>query len=223
MSAGHSFKQGFQSFLHSMGGTVFVHRHWGTPQQTTVELRGLKNSEKNRPHNVLFQFPERIDVSAGDVIQQKGALDLWRVVDVEDCVHGDIYVYFEAKVEKMSAPSKHAATGAQVVVHGPNYGGIQVAGTHSTQSMNVEILKIEENLKHLRSLAAQLPISDLEKEEVGLAIDRISQLAAKPRSGDVIVKTREKLDLVKSVFSISKDLAALAMPYIGLIADAILK
>jgi hypothetical protein len=83
-----------------MGGTGLVHKNWGTPQQTTVELLGLKSSEKNRPKNVMFQFPERLDIATGDVIQQKGAQDLWRVTDVEDSVHGDVYVYFEAKVEK---------------------------------------------------------------------------------------------------------------------------
>jgi hypothetical protein len=48
-----------------MGGTVLVHKNWGTPQQTTVELRGLKNSEKNCPENVMFQFPERLDIAGG--------------------------------------------------------------------------------------------------------------------------------------------------------------
>ena len=223
MSIGNTFKHSFQMMLQHAGSTILVHKCWGTPQQTTSELRGLKNSEKNRPQNVMFQFPERIDVAAGDVIQQKGAQDLWRVVDVEDCVEGDVYVYFEAKMEKMSGPPKHTPLGAQIVVQGANYGGIQVSGPHSTQSMSVEVIQVQENLKHLRSLATQLPISDLEKEELGLAIDRVGQLAAKPKSEDVLAKAREKLDLIKSVFSVSKDLASLAIPYIAMIAQSVCK
>jgi len=223
MSIGNSFKHGFQQIFLHMGGTVLVHKNWGTPQQTTVELRGLKNSEKNRPQNVMFQFPERLDIATGDVIQQKGAQDLWRVTDIEDSVHGDVYVNFEAKVEKMSGPIKPAHSGAQVVVHGPNYGGIQVAGGHSTQSMTVELALVHENLKQLRSLGATLPVSDLDKEELELTLDRVGQLAAKPKSDDVAAKMREKLDIVKSVFSVSKDIAALAMPYIGMIAEAVSK
>jgi hypothetical protein len=155
------------------------------------------------------------------VIQQKGAQDLWRVTDVEDTVHGDVYVHFEAKVEKMSGPGKHVHSGTQVVVHGPNYGGIQVAAGHSNQTMTVELALVHENLKQLRSLGATLPISDLDKEELGLAIDRVEQLAAKPKSQEVVAKVRDKLDLVKSVFSVSEDIAALAMPYIGMIAETV--
>lgn len=223
MSIGNSMKNGFKQVFRSLGGTVLVHKNWGTPQQTTEEQGGLKNCEKNRPQNVMFQFPERLDIAAGDVIQQKGAQDLWRVTDVEDRVQGDFYVNFEAKVEKMSGPSKHPYSGAQVVVHGPNYGGIQIAGAQSNQNMTIKLACVQENLKHLRSLGATLPVSDLDKEELELALDRVGHLAAKPKTEEVVAKMNEKLNLVKSVFSVSKDVATLAMPYIGMIAEAVCK
>jgi hypothetical protein len=223
MSMGRSFKQGFNQLFNHLGGTVLIHKNWDTPQQVTTELRGLKNSEKNRPQNVMFQFPDRIDVVSGDVVQQKGAADLWRVVDVEDRVIGDVYVHFTAKVEKMGGNEKHPQEGTHIVVHGANYGGIQVAGPKSTQSINVENLKIVENLEQLRSLGAQLPIDDIDKEELGLALDRIEQLARKPKSDGVIERVKEKLDFVNSIFSVSKDVATLAMPYIGMLLQTICK
>lgn len=119
MSVTNSLKQSFQQIFLLMGGTVFIHKNWGTSQKRTIELRGLKNSEKNRPQNVMFQFPEHLDISTGDVIQQKEAQDLWRVTDVEDSVHGDVYVCFKVKVEKMSAPDKHSHSDALFAMNDP--------------------------------------------------------------------------------------------------------
>jgi hypothetical protein len=98
MSDGLIFKQGFDMLLAHHGGNVLIHKGWGTPNQKTQKVRAIKNSEKDRPNDVMFQFPKQMDIQVGDVIQQEGARDLWEVVDTEDHVHLGIYVHFEAKV-----------------------------------------------------------------------------------------------------------------------------
>jgi len=148
MSVGRQFKAGFNMVLRQLGGTVLIHKNYGAPNQTTAEERGLKNNEKNRPNNVLFQFSERIDIQPGDVLQQKGAADLWRVTEIEDTVQGEVYVHFEAKVEKIGAAPRFSRAG-NVIVQDANYGGIQLNAAHggvvqifiSHSSYDVDVVK----------------------------------------------------------------------------------
>jgi hypothetical protein len=221
MSVGQIFRNSFERILDRMGGSVLAHRQWGTPAQRTIEVRGMKNSSKNRPQDVSFQFLDRIDIRPGDVLQQKGAQDLWRVTDVEDVVRGDVYNHFEASVERMSGAPVRTPSAAQVVIHGSNYGGVQVASPHGVQHVTAEVLQVDENIGQLRTLISRLQASDLEKEEIALALDRLAQLARKPRSEEVVSKANEKLELVKSAFSVSKELATLSAPHIGFLAQAL--
>jgi len=207
--------------MRHLGCTILIHKHWGTPNQQTTEARGLKNSEKNRPNNVMFQFPEAMEIQAGDILQQKGARDLWRVTDVEDQIHGDVYVSFEAKVVKFSGSAdRPTSSRSHVIVQGSVYGGIQLDSPHATQNVSVQVLQIDENLRHLRELLQKATIPELDKEEAGHALDRISQLSRKERSPDVVSKLKEKLDLVKTTFAVAKDIATTAAPYIAAIAQA---
>jgi hypothetical protein len=222
MNVGRQFKQGFDQILRDMGCTVLIHKQWGTPNQQTVEARGLKNNEKNRLDKVMFQFPEAMDIQPGDILQQKGARDLWRVIDIEDEIHGDVYVNFEAKVEKFSGPaSRPTPERSQVIVQGSVYGGIQLDSPHATQNFSVQVLQVDENIRHLRELLQKAHISELDKEEATHALDRILQLSRKERSPEVISKLKEKLELVKTTFDLAKDIAAAATPYLAAIAQAI--
>lgn len=223
MNVGIRFKQGFKQLLNHLGGTVLIHKQWGTPNQQTTEARGLKNSEKNRPDKVMFQFPEAMDIQPGYILQQKGARDLWRVTDVEDEVHGDVYVHFEAKVEKFSGPTSPVTGRSQVIVQGSVYGGIQLDSPNATQNVSVQVLQTDENLRRLRELLQKAPISDLDKEEAGQALDRISQLSRKEQNPEVVGKIKEKLELVRNTFDLAKDIAVTAAPYIAAIAHALSK
>lgn len=222
MNIGQEFKHGFNEILKLMGCTVLIHKKWGTPHQQIIEARGLKNNEKGRPHKVMFQFPERMDIQPGDILQQKGALDLWRVFDVEDEIHGDVYVNFEAKVEKFSGPgARDPSARSQVLVQGSVYGGIQLESPHATQNVSVQILQLDENIRHLRELLRKAPLSELDKEEASHALERVSQLSRKERSPEVVSKIKEKLELVKTALDVGKDIAAAAAPYIAAIVQAI--
>jgi hypothetical protein len=214
MSIGNDFKFGFQTILDHAGCTVLVHKEWGTPKHKTTEVRGLKNNEKNRLDKVMFQFPEALDICVGDILQQKGARELWRVTEVLDEIHGDVYVNFEAKVEKLSgaAPRKE---GSSVIVQGSVYGGTQLDSPHASQNISVQVLQVDENINRLRQLLQSTSIPSLDKEEASLALDRISQLTRKEKSPDLLKRIKEKLDFVKVTFDLAKETVPLAAPYIS--------
>ena len=221
MNVGRQFKVGFDRIMKLMGGTVLIHKNWGNPNQQTTEVRGLKNSEKNRPNAVMFHFSEAMDIHPGDILQQKEARDLWRVTEVEDTIHSDVYINFEAKVEKFSGSAVRPASGrSQVIIQGSVYGGIQLDSPHATQNVSVQVLKIDENLRQLRELLQKASILELDKEEASQALDRIAQLSRKEQSPEVVSKLKEKLELVKTTFDIAKDIAVTAAPYIAAIAQA---
>ena len=220
MAVGTRFKAGFKMQLRQLGGTVLIHKNYGTPTQTTTEERGLKNNEKNRSNNVMFQFPERIDIQPGDVLQQKGASDLWRVTEIEDTVLGDVYIHFEAKVEKIGAAPSGSRTG-DVIVQGPNYGGIQLNAAHGTQNISSQVLAISEPISKLRELLDNDEIDELDREEAENALERIMQLAHKEQTPNVLARIKEKLDVVNGTFSVATNLAKLAAPYIDAISTTI--
>lgn len=102
MSIGDNFKQAFKMIFELSAGPMLIHKRYGTPQVETVEIRGMKNNEKGRLDKVMFQFPERQNIEVGDVLQVKGANDLWRVIDTEEDIQNGVYVNFEAKVQKIT-------------------------------------------------------------------------------------------------------------------------
>ena len=221
MAVGRKFKAGFKLLLQQSGGTVLIHKNHGTPNQTTSEARALKNHEENLPNNVMFQFPERIDIQPGDVLQQKGASDLWRVTETEDTIHEDVYVYFETKVEKIGASSRGSRTGNNVIFHGANYGGIQLNASHGIQNISSQVVSISKPISHLRELLKNDDIDELDREEAENALERISQLAQKEHTPNVLARIKDKLDIVNGTFNVAANLAALASPYIGDISKAI--
>lgn len=220
MTVGMQFRAGFNMLLRQLGGTVLIHKDHGTPNQTTTEQRGLKNNEKGEPDKVMFQFPKRLDIQPGDVLQQKGAVDLWCVIETEDTVRGEVYIHFEAKVEKIGAAQRGSRTG-NVIVQGANYGGIQFNAAHGIQNISSHVLSISEPISKLRELLKNDEIGDLDREEAENALDRITQLAQKEQTPNVLARIKEKLDVINGTFSVAQNLATLAVPYIDAIGKAI--
>lgn len=220
MSIGVQLQRAFLMVFKKMSSTIQVHKNFGSTNQTTIEISGLKNNEKNRPSKVMFQFPERVDVSVGDVIQQKGAGDLWRVIETEDHIHGDSYTNFDAKVEKLNGAPSQSQAPTSVIIHGANYGGIQISSPNATQNVSVEFHVVSENVAKLRALAKGLDIGELDHEELDSALLRLTQLSQKPKSPDLLEKVKDKLEYIKSIFSNSISLATEAAPYLGAITQA---
>ena len=139
MSLGHQVARAMSQAIRVTGGTVLIHKNWNTADQATTEARGLKTSEKNRPEEVLFLFLDDHDIQLGDVLQQKGARGLWKVVEIEDEVVDDVRVYVRVKVRNANdAPTRSSQPlgSSQVTVHGPVYGGLQVGSPHGNQHVS---------------------------------------------------------------------------------------
>ncbi|WPD23453.1 MAG: hypothetical protein SD837_02570 [Candidatus Electrothrix scaldis] len=216
---GRQFKRGFDMLFRKMKCTVYVHKKYGTNEQTTAEYQALKNNEKNRPSKVMFQFPERIDIDVGDMIQQKSANDLWEVYETEDTVIGDVFIHFEAKVNKAGAakPFQH---GGNVIIQGSNYGAIQSHSPQSTQNVVVNNTNISYPIGELRKLLDTDAIDELDREECHAALSRIEELATRPTDPRITERIKQKLDIVNGTFAVAKNVADFAAPYVGVIAAA---
>lgn len=215
MSAGHQFRDGFNHFLERLGQTIIVHNNWGQPNATSFEVCGLKNNEKGKPQNVMFQFKERVDIKVGSVLQLKQGNDLWRVVDTEDEIVNDTFIYFEAKVVKMSPDGKDVQTGSksQAIFNAPVYGGVQVGGSQNVQNISIDSQSnVAELTAKLVDLIKQSSVPDLNKDDAIEALQRLPDLANKNQTEEVLTRVKTRLDIVKTAIDMGKDLAPIAPP-----------
>lgn len=219
---GSQFKRAFNNIFRRMKCTVYVHKNYGTNDQITIPYQSLKNREENNPSKVMFQFPERVDISVGDIIQQKNAYDLWEVYDTEDTIIGDVFIDFRAKVNKVGAPKPHQH-GGNVIIQGSNYGAIQSNSPQANQSVSIvnNNNSISAPITELRKLLQNDEIDELDKEECDVALTRIEELSSRTDEPKALEIIQRKLDMVNSVFGAANNLAELAAPYIDAITRAI--
>jgi len=214
MTNGELFKNSFNQMLELLGQTIIVHNNWGQPKASNFEVRGLKGSEQSQPHNVIFQFKERISLTVGSVLQLKSGSDLWRVVDTEDRIVADTYVSFKAKVVKISANGEEIQTGitSHAVFNAPIYGGVQI-GERNTQ--NISLSNVVDIVAKLSELVKSSSLPELKKEDAIEAISRIPELAKKEQSKEVLERVKTRLDIVKSTIEVSGDIAKKAVPLVA--------
>lgn len=101
INAGQEFKKGFAHLLETFGGQVIVHTDFNCDDTKNFEVKGMKNHEKGKPSIVMFQFPEKLDVKTGMVIQQKGSSDYWKVYKTQEKIVSDVFVYFSLYVHRI--------------------------------------------------------------------------------------------------------------------------
>lgn len=101
INAGKEFRRGFFELFKTFAGSIVLHKNFNCSNVELIEVKGMKNNEKGRPANVMFQFPDKFDVKIGDVIQQKGSSDLWRIYKTEDKIIGNVFVYFITYVKRI--------------------------------------------------------------------------------------------------------------------------
>lgn len=106
INAGKEFKRAFSILLNTVGGNVVLIRNFNCSNTELIELRGVKNSEKGNPSDHIFQFTDKLEVSNGDVIQQKGSTDYWKIWKTEDRIIGDEYICFIAHVKRIDLNGK---------------------------------------------------------------------------------------------------------------------
>ncbi|MDB6025661.1 MAG: hypothetical protein JWM68_1884 [Verrucomicrobiales bacterium] len=220
MEAGHIFREGFEELMRTFGSTLIIHTGWNTLNQAFVEVQGMKNNQKNRPDKVMFQFPQAVnEVQTGSIIQMKGARDLFRVVDTEDKIIAGVFVHFTAHVEKLQADGTPVQSQKHgVVFNAPVQGGVQIGGYKNVQSIQVQNSDLARAVSELRVLLQKAQIPEINRDDGMEALQRIEALGSKPKSNEVYTRVKDRLEVVKNVFAISKDVALIAAPYIDQIA-----
>lgn len=207
---GEAFREGFEAILEAMGQPIIIHKNWNTPNATSFEAIGLKNSPgKNSKQNV-FQFPDPIDIQRDDVLQIKGGRDLWRVIDTEDHVKDSVFIYFEALVVKITETGREArpSNEGRAVFHAPVYGGVQVGGEGNLQTFSVNLqAPIEEHIAKLIEMIKASTLSELDKDDAVDAAQSLIRLSQKEKSTEVIKRAHSKLETIKSLTGTAKDLA----------------
>jgi Uncharacterized protein conserved in bacteria (DUF2321) len=96
---------------------------------------------------------------------------------------------------------------------------IQFQSPNSSQAASVSILQIEETIKRLNELVRECPANELDKEDATAALERIRQLAEKPKNAEVFARANEKLELVKNTIGTAVELGKIAVPYIAILAN----
>jgi hypothetical protein len=209
-----------------LASTVTVYRNYGSELARSFEFKAMKNNEDNRLDKVMFQFESQVDVQVNDVIQQKGSRDIWQVYEVEDFVLDDILIHFDARVRKYpgTSPARRESGNVAITVHGPLMGGLQINSPNSSQNVVLaNASRIGNDVAKLKELLAEACIAQLDREDANQALDRVAELSKREKTDEVVKRTKEKLDFVKSVFEVAKDVAQLAAPYIDSIARLIAK
>lgn len=200
--------------LKQHGSTIEIYKNWSTPEQTSVEVRGLKNHRKNNPKQILFQFLEDPNVQTGDVLKQKVASDLWRVLKKGETIVGDVILTYDVDVTSLTEAPLPRRGGHSIVVNAPIHGGIQLDSPHATQT-NIVQTGLPATIRDLKELIAASVLPDLEKEDATLALSRLADLSAKPKSPDVLARISDKVEEVKKIVADGGALAATAAPLLA--------
>ena len=224
MSVGDQFREAFEMMVQEMGDDILVYKNWGNPSQSVKEVRGLKNSHKGRPKDVMFQFLADPGLAIGDVVQQKGSRDLWRVVELRDDVLSGVFHSLDADVVNVSATAKPTSPredGHTVVIHGSVHGGVQVASPNAIQHNTVQVSHIENDIRQISRLLAESSLPQLEKEDAALALARISDLASREKAPDMLAKVAEKIESLKSIALGVSSLPPMIVPLLDLLWEKI--
>ena len=215
MSVGHELKDANQELIDELGKTVNVYTDYQRDSLPSFEARSLQHTERGSGD---FRFLERYDIKKGSILQVKGARDLWKVIDTEDEVQDEVYVDFKVYVEKIDEQGNqiHVNNEGRLIINAPVQGGIQVGGSHNVQNVSININpKFDEAINTLRQLITNdKDLSEYQKEDAVEALQKLPELAKKEQSEETLKRAKDKLEIAKSVISISKDLAVVAGPYL---------
>jgi len=102
MSIGEALRAGLEAIMQVKGQTIIVHENFNTSETNPYEVKGLKDTEGRSSRQVIFKFPDQLDIPVGAVLQVKGSRDYWKVKDTEDIVEDELFINFEVRVEKVN-------------------------------------------------------------------------------------------------------------------------
>lgn len=222
MNIGEALQKSRLVLMKHFGQTILVHRNYGTPDETVTETQGIKSAEEYNPEEVLFLFPERIDLLDGDVLQVKESHDVWKVVDTEDQVQENRLIYLQVRVEKLTKDGKRKQTAPteSVVFQGPVMGAVQIGGSQNTQTVTVtNASRVNEDIAQLVHLIESSNLPQLHKDDAVEALNRVKQLDGNEKTDEVVKRVKDRLAIVQEVITAYKGLEAVAAPILTGIAQ----
>jgi hypothetical protein len=213
MANGGFMKAAMEQMLVYQGQTVIVYNDWKTTSETQVEVRALKGKKS-------FEFTEIGDVRLDSVLQVKGGSDYWRVIDIEENFDGNAIYCYKVSVSRLDGQGNPVKSSypqqASAVFHGDFIGAFQQGGSQNTQTVNIQINTQFDNAfnKVLELLQKDTTLDDYQKEDAIDALQKLPDLAKKEPSESIMKRAKEKLDLITSTISVSKETAIIAAPYL---------
>jgi hypothetical protein len=211
MGMAQAMRSSMEALFKQQGSTIVIFKNWGTPQETATEVKGVKNHRKNNSKQILFQFMDDPNVQEGDILKQKVASELWRVTRKSETIFEDVILTHDVEVTSMSETARPIRSGHSIIVNAPVHGGIQLDSPHATQT-NIVQAGLPATIRDLKELIAGSTLPELEKEDATLALSRVADLSAKPKSADVLAKMGDKLLEVKKIVADGGAIAATAAP-----------
>lgn len=100
---------------------------------------------------------------------------------------------------------------------GDNFtGAVQIGGSQNTQTVNILINTQFDNAfnKILELLQKDTHLDEYQKEDAIDALQKLPDLAKKEPSESIMKRAKEKLELITSAISVSKETAIIAAPYL---------
>src|ERR1017187_5508853 len=173
----------FQMLVHAQGDDLIVFKNHGTPQESKLELRGIKNSDESG--NVIFNLPLIREIARGDIIQVKNARDLWRITETEDePEEGTLLVH----VDKEGTVSRRPISAAPVIINNQNSPGANFHLGHGSIQQHaswVELAKEKidgtvtstEEKQKAKSLLTQISENKLLNTIIGSAVGELTKAA----------------------------------------------
>lgn len=205
-----------KSSLRVGGIDVSVYKGWNTDNMTRTELRAVK--EKG-----AFHFRVDDEISKGDVIQPAGSKSFWRVVDTDEEFALGTATHQIVRVEKIDELGNkvHLNAEGRAVFYGNVTGGVQVGGHGNTQTVQIATTgnaDFDKAVEALLRLVENSGLSELDKEEVSIDIQRMNELAKKPPSVDLVEKAQKRLSLIKTTLEVA-GLVGKASPYLAAVGE----
>ena len=207
---GVAFRQGFEAIFGISAQTIILHEQFNTPEATSREIKGLKNTEGKNSRQVVFQFIDPLEIEVGSVLQIKGSRDYWRVTDTEDIIEDDTFINFEVRVEKINVagkPTRPATAGGttyntEIHLRDSSVGVLNAGEIKDVQSISANVTslssagqtEIANALKELtEAVAGSGDLPPEERTHVLESLEELSKQAALPAN------ERAKLGVIKSL------------------------
>jgi len=177
---GEAHRDAFEAIMEVMGQTIIVHENFNTPEVNSYEVKGLKNTEGKSSKQVIFQFPNQLDIPVGAVLQVKGSRDYWKVKDTEDIVEDEIFINFEVHVEKINITGQPTrpprSLGDTYNLHG-THARVNIGSTDN--SLNISNQNTENVFADMRQIIQNQIQNEQEKAEILVKLNELEKSIGK--------------------------------------------